>query len=525
MVHPRQPVAVFHSRMATRLVLQGAVPQAELPVAGGIAVPVGERLDPALEPRALQDVGGERGGRHGCGGSTAFARSESGEVVSASQAKRLQANWSAWPEGTACMPSHPPSPAAGPENGPDRAVTPASTMSTHTPAPSATAASEGYAPRQDPPAPNGSRAWSPLAVKISKLPDGPVNALCGATAGVASGIVTCPLDVIKTRLQAQGSFRPRTYTGPTRAVYKGLTGTAQVIWTQDGVRGLYRGLGPMLLGYIPTWAVYMSTYESTRDYLSTKMAAPTENKWLARTLASVAAGGCSTLVTNPIWVVKTRLMAQVSARAAEESRPPWHYKNTFDAFHKMYTKEGIGSFYSGLAPALLGLTHVAIQFPLYEFLKMKFTGLEMGKADATSEDVHWPGIMAATFISKIVATSATYPHEVLRTRLQTQQRELPTNSHDHVSFRGGRHGIGHQTRPPGTSSSDGMVNMPRYRGVVKTFTVILREEGWRAFYNGMGTNMVRAVPAAITTMMTFESLKLVHQRLKNEGKRMKDQDS
>lgn len=216
-------------------------------------------------------------------------------------------------------------------------------------------------------------------------------------------------------------------------------------------------------------------------------------------------------------------MAQVSARAAEESRPPWHYKNTFDAFRKMYTKEGIGSFYSGLAPALLGLTHVAIQFPLYEFLKTKFTGLEMGRADTNSEDVHWPGIMAATFISKIVATSATYPHEVLRTRLQTQQRQLPTHSHDHISFRGGQHGIGHQTRPPGTASSDGMVNSPRYRGLVKTFTVILREEGWRAFYNGMGTNMVRAVPAAVTTMMTFETLKLIHQKLKDQGMRISQQ--
>lgn len=217
-------------------------------------------------------------------------------------------------------------------------------------------------------------------------------------------------------------------------------------------------------------------------------------------------------------------MSQVSARASPEHRPPWHYTSTFDAFRKMYATEGIVSFYSGLSPALLGLTHVAIQFPLYEYLKMKFTGLEMGQAGGKTEEVHWFGIMAATVLSKVCATTATYPHEVLRTRLQTQQRSLPSLSHDHVSFQGGRHGLGHQTRPPGTASSDGMINLPRYRGVVRTCRVILQEEGWRAFYNGMGTNMVRAVPAAVTTMMTFESLKLIHQKLKAEGNRIRGED-
>lgn len=74
-------------------------------------------------------------------------------------------------------------------------------------------------------------------------------------------------------------------------------------------------------------------------------------------------------------------MSQVGATAAKDARTPWHYKSTIDAFRTMYRTEGIGSFYSGLAPALLGLTHVAIQFPLYEFFKLKFTGLEMGQND------------------------------------------------------------------------------------------------------------------------------------------------
>ena len=95
-----------------------------------------------------------------------------------------------------------------------------------------------------------------------------VNSFCGAMAGVASGVVTCPLDVIKTKLQAQGGFRLKTSKRlpSSRAVYHGMLGTAKVIWVEDGLRGMYRGLGPMLLGYLPTWAVYMSVYESSKDF-------------------------------------------------------------------------------------------------------------------------------------------------------------------------------------------------------------------------------------------------------------------
>jgi hypothetical protein len=56
--------------------LRGCVPQSELPVSGGVAVPVCERLHPALQPRALVDEGCERRRRHVFGGSTGCAVSE-----------------------------------------------------------------------------------------------------------------------------------------------------------------------------------------------------------------------------------------------------------------------------------------------------------------------------------------------------------------------------------------------------------------------------------------------------------------
>jgi len=49
---------------------------------------------------------------------------------------------------------------------------------------------------------------------------------------------------------------------------------------------------------------------------------------------------------------------------------------------------------------------------------------------------------------------------------------------------------------------------------------MLREEGWRAFYAGMGTNMMRAVPAATVTMLTYEYVmrRLNHVRVGGKEK-------
>ena len=107
---------------------------------------------------------------------------------------------------------------------------------------------------------------STLAVYAASLPAASINSFCGAMAGVASGIVTCPLDVIKTKLQAQSAFRRSANLSQTsKNIYSGMLGTASTIWHNEGLRGMYRGLGPMLLGYFPTWAVYMSVYDTSKD--------------------------------------------------------------------------------------------------------------------------------------------------------------------------------------------------------------------------------------------------------------------
>lgn len=258
---------------------------------------------------------------------------------------------------------------------------------------------------------------------------------------------------------------------------------------------MYKGLGPLIMGYLPTWMVYFTIYERIKAELE-----PYSNaKMVNHVVASVIGGGCSTLCTNPIWVIKTRLMSQASRQSSSLMRSsPYYYLNTFDAAKKMYQHEGIRSFYSGLAPALLGLTHVAVQFPIYEYAKSKFTGGVALGQQGDGGTRYWSGCLAASILSKICASAATYPHEVLRTRLQTQRILNDQVEQSNNSLRRER-------------------SFPRYKGILRSATTIYREEGWRAFYSGMGTNMVRAVPASAITLLTYELVNGFLHNLKEES--------
>lgn len=145
------------------------------------------------------------------------------------------------------------------------------------------------------------------------------------------------------------------------------------ILRDEGARGLYRGLNPTLFALLPNWAVYFTVYERLKSAVGMRLSPNSSTGPGVHMIAAAGAGAATMLITNPLWVVKTRLQTQTLGISMGSKNNTVHYKGTIDALRRITKEEGISGLYSGLGPSLFGVMHVVIQFPLYESLKKEIS--------------------------------------------------------------------------------------------------------------------------------------------------------
>jgi hypothetical protein len=135
----------------------------------------------------------------------------------------------------------------------------------------------------------------------------------GLSAGFTSTALLHPLDLIKTRFQVDesASLKERLLKGVASKDESRVT--ARSIKQQLGIRGLYRGLTPALLGSSASWALYWLLYENVKRTVSVRRNGdPNGRLSTAEYLGSSMLAGCiTTCCTNPIWLIKTRMELQV----------------------------------------------------------------------------------------------------------------------------------------------------------------------------------------------------------------------
>lgn len=362
------------------------------------------------------------------------------------------------------------------------------------------------------------------------------------TAGVVTAVFTSPFDVVRTRLAVQQSVggtaaATATATGTATATataaaaatpaapphYRGLFGSLRTTYREEGVRGLYRGFGPTIIVVPSFWAIYFLSYQELKQRLndceptSRLSAAPL---WAKHIMAACGAGAIADVVVNPLFVVRTRMQTQhmrllhggsgtlpsaVEAASASASAsaggpgqavPTRLYTSTWSTLGRLVREEGFMSLFRGVSASLLGLSHVAIHFPLYEHFKVSLPrareqrrreaqGLPplsqaaspqaQAHAHLQGKHVHGPGVPAphtldllcASSLSKMIASALTYPHEVIRARMQHSPKAV-------------------------------------FSGLRDCARKTVQVEGLAALYKGFGVNLARTVPGAALTLVSYE---------------------
>jgi len=353
---------------------------------------------------------------------------------------------------------------------------------------------------------------APTETSLSSAP-----LISGIMGGSASTILLYPLDLVKVRWQVREDSITNPKSVNTVGQRPTILSTMRGIARYEGIAGLYQGLSPALMGSAVSWGGYFFLYEgikvrfmeekrpksamtvTTESFNNRKQQLENEEIRLGpleNFTAACTAGAAMVVCTNPIWLIKTRMQLQLKSIEAEhviqgsssDVKPP--YKNIFDAARTIVKEEGVLALYKGAAPAMMLTTHGGVQFVAYEYLKATFgtytkakrsiSGKNSGVMYQLQDSV---GYLTMGAVSKIIASTVTYPLQVIKSRLQqrSQTAEL-------------------------TAAGDVKIMKREYAGVIDCVTRIWQREGFVGFFKGCMPNAIRVAPNAAITLVVYESV-------------------
>jgi solute carrier family 25 folate transporter 32 len=91
------------------------------------------------------------------------------------------------------------------------------------------------------------------------------------------------------------------------------------IWKHEGARGFYKGIVPALWGSGASWGFYFYFYEGAKRSLGRSQPLQTTDHMLAAAFAGVL----TCFLTNPIWLIKTRMQLQADSHVLNPLRRPY----------------------------------------------------------------------------------------------------------------------------------------------------------------------------------------------------------
>lgn len=161
-------------------------------------------------------------------------------------------------------------------------------------------------------------------------------------------------------------------------------------------------------------------------------------------IAGALAGSATVLITNPIWVINTRMTARQSPSEKNElptmENPPTRKPSTLGTFLSLIRTEGPQALFAGVLPALVLVINPILQYTIFEQLK----DLLEKRRKVKPLDAFFLGA-----IGKLLATSITYPYITIKSRM-------------HVAI-----------------SNEGEAD-----GMGQSLKKVIKDEGWSGLYKG-----------------------------------------
>lgn len=129
-------------------------------------------------------------------------------------------------------------------------------------------------------------------------------------------------------------------------------------------------------------------------------------------IAGAIAGSATVIITNPIWVVNTRMTTRKQEKKGDEeageAKAPAKAPGTIGTLLSMLKTEGPQAFFAGVVPALVLVINPILQYTLFEQLK---NSVER-RRKVTPTIAFFLGALG-----KLFATSITYPYITVKSRM------------------------------------------------------------------------------------------------------------
>ncbi|KAH7095036.1 peroxisomal membrane protein-like protein Pmp47 [Paraphoma chrysanthemicola] len=285
------------------------------------------------------------------------------------------------------------------------------------------------------------------------------NAVAGAAGAVIANTLVYPLDLIKTRLQVQIKRSP-TSNDPNPADhehYDGAIDAIRKVVAQEGISGLYAGIGGSLLGVASTNFAYFYWYTVVRTLYVSRRALPGPPSTAVELSLGAVAGALAQLFTIPVAVVTTR----------QQTMSKHERKGMIaTAMDVINSEDGWTGLWRGLRASLVLVINPSITYGAYQRLREV---MYPGKKTLKPLEAFLLGSL-----SKMLATLATQPLIVAK--------------------------VGLQSKPPPAR------NGKPFKSFTEVMYYIVEHEGPLALFKGIAPQIVKGLLVQGFLMMTKERI-------------------